>query len=131
MRRELTRLHVTLRVEAINYEDPDKLSEKVGFDDLTAMHPSGRIILEHGADEINMRVVDMVTPIGKGTRGLIVAPPRTGKTVLMQNIALALGIKAVFLALTVTGQATMWMAVFADMGGSLLVVANGLRLLRR
>lgn len=56
---------------------------------------------------------------------------RSTAAVLMQNIVLALGIKAVFLALTVTGQATMWMAVFADMGGSLLVVANGLRLLRR
>ena len=52
-------------------------------------------------------------------------------SVLKQNIALALGIKAVFLILTFTGQATMWMAVFADMGASLLVVGNGLRLLRR
>ena len=51
------------------------------------MHPSGRIILETTADEINMRVVDMVTPIGKGQRGLIVAPPRTGKTILLQKIA--------------------------------------------
>ncbi len=85
--KENERYFALLRVEAINYEDPDKLSEKVGFDDLTAMHPSGRIILENGADEINMRVIDMVTPIGKGQRGLIVAPPRTGKTILLQKIA--------------------------------------------
>ncbi|MDB5349409.1 MAG: transcription termination factor Rho [Planctomycetota bacterium] len=85
--KENERYFALLRVEAINYEDPDKLSEKVGFDDLTAMHPSGRIILENGPDEINMRVVDMVTPIGKGQRGLIVAPPRTGKTILLQKIA--------------------------------------------
>ena len=85
--KENERYFALLRVEAINFEDPDKLSEKVGFDDLTAMHPSGRIMLETTADELNMRVVDMVTPIGKGQRGLIVAPPRTGKTVLLQKIA--------------------------------------------
>ncbi|EDV1905702.1 hypothetical protein GK58_005015, partial [Salmonella enterica subsp. enterica] len=56
---------------------------------------------------------------------------RATAQVLMQNIVLALGIKAVFLVLTFTGQATMWMAVFADMGASLLVVGNGLRLLRK
>ena len=85
--KENERYFALLRVEAINFEDPDRLSEKVGFDDLTAMHPVGRIILETTADELNMRVVDMVTPIGKGQRGLIVAPPRTGKTVLLQKIA--------------------------------------------
>ncbi len=85
--KENERYFALLRVEAINFEDPDRLSEKVGFDDLTAMHPIGRIILETTADELNMRVVDMVTPIGKGQRGLIVAPPRTGKTVLLQKIA--------------------------------------------
>ena len=58
-----------LRVEAINFEDPDKLSEKVGFDDLTPLHPQGRIRLENGNDEINIRVVDLVTPIGFGHRG--------------------------------------------------------------
>jgi transcription termination factor Rho len=85
--KENERYFALLRVEAINYEDPDKLSEKVGFDDLTPLHPLGRIQLETTADEINMRVVDMVTPIGKGQRGLIVAPPRTGKTILLQKIA--------------------------------------------
>ena len=85
--KENERYFALLRVEAINYEDPDKLSEKVGFDDLTPLHPLGRLILENGADEINMRVVDLVTPIGMGQRGLIVAPPRTGKTILLQKIA--------------------------------------------
>ena len=59
----------------------------MGFDDLTPLHPQGRIRLETTADEINMRVVDMVTPIGFGQRGVIVAPPRTGKTILLQKIA--------------------------------------------
>src|SRR5207344_2094352 len=85
--KENERYFALLRVEAINYEDPDKLSEKVGFDDLTPLHPLGRIQLETTPDEINMRVVNMVTPIGKGQRGLIVAPPRTGKTILLQKIA--------------------------------------------
>jgi len=85
--KENERYFALLRVEAINYEDPDKLSEKVGFDDLTALHPMGRLILETTADEINTRVIDLVTPIGMGQRGLIVAPPRTGKTILLQKIA--------------------------------------------
>ncbi len=85
--KENERYFALLRVEAINFEDPDKLSEKVGFDDLTPLHPQGRIRLETTADEINMRVVDLVTPIGFGQRGLIVAPPRTGKTILLQKIA--------------------------------------------
>ena len=76
-----------MRVEAINFEDPDKLSEKVNFDDLTPLHPQGRIRLETTGDEINMRVVNLVTPIGFGQRGVIVAPPRTGKTILLQKIA--------------------------------------------
>ena len=85
--KENERYFALLRVEAINFEDPDMLSEKVGFDDLTPLHPQGRIRLETSSDEINMRVMDLVTPIGKGQRGLIVAPPRTGKTILLQKIA--------------------------------------------
>lgn len=76
-----------LRVEAINFEDPDNLSEKVVFSDLTPLHPEQRIILETTSEELNMRIIDLVTPVGKGQRGLIVAPPRTGKTVLLQKIA--------------------------------------------
>src|ERR1700682_4558550 len=63
------------------------LTQKVVFDDLTPLHPNERLILETDATEINMRVMDMVTPIGKGQRGLIVAPPRTGKTILLQKMA--------------------------------------------
>ncbi|MFO0959626.1 MAG: transcription termination factor Rho [Isosphaeraceae bacterium] len=85
--KENERYFALLRVEAINYEEPDKLSEKVSFDDLVPLHPTGRIKLETAADEINMRVIDLVTPIGFGQRGLIVAPPRTGKTILLQKIA--------------------------------------------
>jgi transcription termination factor Rho len=85
--KENERYFALLRVEAINFEDPDKLSEKVGFDDLTPLHPQGRIRLETTPDEINMRVVDLVTPLGFGQRGVIVAPPRTGKTILLQKIA--------------------------------------------
>jgi transcription termination factor Rho len=79
-----------LRVEAINFEDPDNLAEKVVFSDLTPLHPEQRFILETTADELNMRIIDLVTPVGKGQRGLIVAPPRTGKTILLQKMANAL-----------------------------------------
>jgi len=79
-----------LRVEAINFEDPDNLAEKVVFSDLTPLHPEERLILETTMEELNMRIIDLVTPVGKGQRGLIVAPPRTGKTVLLQKIANAI-----------------------------------------
>ncbi len=81
-----------LRVEAINFEDPDKLAEKTVFSDLTPLHPMERIILETNPEELNMRIIDMITPVGKGQRGLIVAPPRTGKTVLLQKMANAVTI---------------------------------------
>ena len=79
-----------LRVEAINFENPDNLAEKVVFSDLTPLHPDERFILETVPEELNMRVIDLVTPVGKGQRGLIVAPPRTGKTILLQKIANAI-----------------------------------------
>jgi transcription termination factor Rho len=79
-----------LRVEAINFEEPSLLTEKVNFEDLTPLHPTKRLFLETGPVEVNMRIVDIVTPIGKGQRMLIVAPPRTGKTVLLQKIANAI-----------------------------------------
>jgi transcription termination factor Rho len=85
--KENERYFALLRVEAINYQDPDILTQKVVFDDLTPLHPDERLHLETDPAEINMRVMDLVTPIGKGQRGLIVAPPRTGKTMLLQNIA--------------------------------------------
>ncbi len=85
--KENERYFALLRVEAINYQDPEILTQKVVFDDLTPLHPNERLHLETDPSEINMRVVDLVTPIGKGQRGLIVAPPRTGKTILLQKIA--------------------------------------------
>jgi transcription termination factor Rho len=85
--KENERYFALLRVEAINYNDPEILAQKVVFEDLTPLHPTKRLILETDPQEINMRVVDLVTPIGKGQRGLIVAPPRTGKTILLQKIA--------------------------------------------
>jgi transcription termination factor Rho len=78
-----------LRVEAINGDDPNKLSDKVFFDELTPLHPDKRIVLETDADELNMRVVDLIVPIGFGQRGLIVSPPRAGKTILLQRMAKA------------------------------------------
>jgi transcription termination factor Rho len=79
-----------LRVEAINFENPDNLAEKVVFSDLTPLHPERRFILETTPEELNMRIIDLITPVGKGQRGLIVAPPRTGKTILLQKIANAI-----------------------------------------
>src|SRR5271169_3494150 len=79
-----------LKVEAVDQEDPDKAKDKTHFDNLTPLFPNKRFILETVNDELSTRVLDLVCPIGKGTRGLIVAPPRTGKTVLMQKIANAI-----------------------------------------
>ncbi len=85
--KESEKYFALLRVEACNFEAPDHLTDKVLFDDLTPTFPDRRIFLETTADEINMRVVNLITPIGFGQRMLIVAPPRTGKTVLLQKIA--------------------------------------------
>jgi transcription termination factor Rho len=81
------RFFALLKVEAVNRENPDKAKDKIMFDNLTPAFPASRFILETGTDEINSRVMDLFTPIGKGQRGLIVAPPRTGKTILLQKIA--------------------------------------------
>jgi len=88
--KESEKYFALLRVEAINYEGPEILMEKVVFEDLTPLHPNERIVLETTSEAISMRVVDLITPIGKGQRGLIVAPPRTGKTMLLQQIANAI-----------------------------------------
>ncbi|MCX7006021.1 MAG: transcription termination factor Rho, partial [Kiritimatiellaeota bacterium] len=76
-----------LRVDHINDQDPEKSRNKIPFENLTPLFPDRRFVLEVGPSEISMRVMDLLTPIGMGQRGLIVAPPRTGKTVLMQKIA--------------------------------------------
>ena len=85
--KENERYFALLKVEAINFEDPEQAKNKVLFDNLTPLHPNERLILEHDPSELSTRVMDLTTPIGKGQRGLIVAPPRTGKTVLLQQIA--------------------------------------------
>ncbi len=79
-----------LKVEAINGEPPEKLKERIHFDNLTPIFPNERLKLETTPDELSTRVIDLIAPIGKGQRGLIVAPPRTGKTVLLQKIANAI-----------------------------------------
>ncbi len=85
--KDTERYFALLRVEAINFENPEIMGEKIVFDDLTPLHPTERLFLEKEAHELETRIMDLVTPIGKGQRGLIVAPPRTGKTVLLQKIA--------------------------------------------
>ena len=85
--KDTERYFALLRVEAINFENPEIMGEKIVFDDLTPLHPAERLFLEKDSAELETRIMDLVTPIGKGQRGLIVAPPRTGKTVLLQKIA--------------------------------------------
>jgi len=87
--KENERYFALLRVEAINYKDPGESHAKVSFDDLTPLHPDKRIRLETTADDLAMRVVDLIVPIGFGQRGLIVSPPRAGKTILLQKMAKA------------------------------------------
>jgi len=87
--KENERYFALLRVEAINYQDPNQLSQKVFFDDLTPLHPDSRIVMEAADEDINTRVVDLIVPVGFGQRGLIVSPPRAGKTILMQKMAQA------------------------------------------
>jgi len=79
-----------MQVEAINGRPPEEKTGATVFEDLTPLHPNRRLVLETSGEELPMRVVDLVTPIGKGQRGLIVSPPRAGKTVLLQKIALAI-----------------------------------------
>jgi transcription termination factor Rho len=88
--KEKERFFALLKVEKVGQDDPDKAKDKTHFDNLTPLFPNRRFILEGSPDEISTRVLDLVCPIGKGTRGLIVAPPRTGKTVLLQKVANAI-----------------------------------------
>ena len=81
------RYFALLRIEAINRQDPNYQKRVVPFEELTPLHPSQRIIMEREKSELSTRVVDLLTPIGFGQRGLIVSPPRAGKTVLMQQMA--------------------------------------------
>jgi len=85
--KESERYFALLKVEAINYENPELAKDKILFDNLTPLYPDERIHLESKNSDVSTRVMDLLTPIGKGQRGLIVAPPRTGKTMLLQSIA--------------------------------------------
>ncbi len=85
--REKERFFAMLKVESINHETPERKKEIIPFKNLTPFFPTDRLMLENDPKELCTRVVDLITPIGKGQRGLIVAPPRTGKTVLLQKIA--------------------------------------------
>ena len=88
--KEGERYFALLKVNTINFEDPEKIRHKVHFDNLTPLYPNERFKMElevPTTKDLSSRVIDLVAPLGKGQRGLIVAPPRTGKTVLLQNIA--------------------------------------------
>ncbi|MBI4463867.1 MAG: transcription termination factor Rho, partial [Acidobacteria bacterium] len=76
-----------VKIEAINFESPEEARNRIFFDNLTPLYPQERVRLETGKDSLSGRVMDLLTPLGKGQRGLIVAPPRTGKTMLLQSIA--------------------------------------------
>jgi transcription termination factor Rho len=90
--KEGERYFALLKVEAVNYEDPESTRDKILFDNLVPLYPNERIRLETSSTNYCTRIMDLLTPIGKGQRGLIVASPRTGKTMLLQNIANSIAI---------------------------------------
>ncbi|MBW1725272.1 MAG: transcription termination factor Rho [Deltaproteobacteria bacterium] len=85
--KETERYFALLKVEAVNYEDPEVAREKILFDNLRPLYPERKIMLETDSDNYSTRIMDLLTPIGFGQRGLIVSPPRSGKTMLLQSIA--------------------------------------------
>jgi len=85
--KENERYFALLRVEAVNYENPEQAKSKILFENLTPLHPNERLHLETDPDDMTTRIIDLMSPIGKGQRGLIVSPPRAGKTVVLQKIA--------------------------------------------
>jgi transcription termination factor Rho len=85
--KEGERYFALIKVEAVNFEAPDQARDKLFFENLTPLYPQERFQLETGSDNLSGRVMDLMTPIGRGQRGVIVAPPRTGKTMLLQSIA--------------------------------------------
>jgi transcription termination factor Rho len=88
--KESERYFALLKVERVNYEEPEVAREKILFDNLTPLYPNQRLNLEFAPTQYSTRIINLLTPIGKGQRALIVSPPRAGKTVLMQNIANAI-----------------------------------------
>src|SRR3954452_5255411 len=85
--KEGERYFALIKVEAVNFESPDQARDKLFFENLTPLYPQERFVLETSPDHLSGRVLELMAPIGKGQRGLIVAPPRTGKTMLLQSIA--------------------------------------------
>lgn len=85
--KESERYYALLKVEEVNFEPPEVSVEKILFDNLTPLYPEERLKLERSKEDMTTRIIDLVTPIGKGQRGLIVAPPRTGKTMILQSLA--------------------------------------------
>jgi transcription termination factor Rho len=85
--KENERYFALLRIEAVNYQNPELAQQRPHFEDLTPLYPQKRITLEHDSSEISSRLIDLIAPIGMGQRGLIVAPPKAGKTVLLKKIA--------------------------------------------
>ena len=85
--KEGERYFALLKVELINYGDPEVAADKILFDNITPLYPTDRVKLEADPDNLSTRIMDLMTPIGKGQRGLIVSPPRTGKTMLLKDIA--------------------------------------------
>ncbi|MBI1746361.1 MAG: transcription termination factor Rho [Acidobacteria bacterium] len=88
--KEGERYFALIKVEAVNFEPPEVAREKIFFENLTPLYPQQRVKLETDGESLSGRVMDLLTPLGKGQRGLIVAPPRTGKTMLLQNLAKAI-----------------------------------------
>src|ERR671931_1220127 len=85
--KESERYFALIKVEAVNFEPPDKAREKLFFENLTTLYPEQKVNLETTPENLSGRVMDLLTPLGKGQRGLIVAPQRTGKTMLLQSLA--------------------------------------------
>ena len=88
--KEKEKYFALLKVDKINGKGPEKARERILFENLTPLYPQERIVMETTKDKLSMRILDLAAPIGKGQRGLIVAPPRTGKTILLQNVANAI-----------------------------------------
>jgi len=88
--KESERYFALLKVESINFEEPEASKQKILFDNLTPLYPDERLVMEYHPKNYSTRIVDLLNPIGKGQRALIVSPPRAGKTVLLQNIANAI-----------------------------------------
>ncbi|MGR3951797.1 MAG: transcription termination factor Rho [Chlamydia sp.] len=85
--KEKEKYFALIKVDKINQKPPERAKERIHFENLTPLHPSKRLVMETMKENFSMRIIDLVAPIGKGQRGLIVAPPKAGKTVLLQNIA--------------------------------------------